>query len=189
MAAHGHGPAAFPPDKPSVTPFELVKDRVEAKLKEIFEEEKGAKKGDDSSSSSTSAPRSVQLVVDLYSECIDEPAREAVGIAPLKEIFSQAFGVNKWPILTPLEQEENEENNATFSSSNSTSDLQQQISPPSSTTSLDNFITTLTKLHLTSASNPLISFSIKPDEKATTGADRRKLVHVSDFGYTSCRKF
>ena len=178
MAAHGHGPAAFPPDKPSVTPFELVKDRVEAKLKEIFEEEK-AKKSDDSFSSSTSAPRSVQLVVDLYSECIDEPAREAVGIAPLKEIFSQAFGVNEWPILTPLEQEENEENNATFSSSNSTSE-----SPPSSTTSLASFITTLTKLHRVSASNPLISFSIKPDEKATTGADRRKLVHVSDFGYT-----
>lgn len=153
VAAHSN---PIPGDKPSVTPFELVKDKLAEKLKKIFEDAQNLE-------TLTETPASVKLAVDLYAECTDEDARNKLGIDPLKDIFSQVFGSSKWPILeveSPLTNYDNVSNSTSNSSS------------------LTSFTEVFRKLQRFAITSPLVSFAVKADGKAS-GDSPKKLVHVS----------
>lgn len=82
----------IPDDETSQTTYSMTNDRARKAMRTIFDESLKA------STPAKKGAKSVQLVLDLYRECMDVEARDRIGIEPVRKLVQQILGTG-WPVL------------------------------------------------------------------------------------------
>ncbi|XP_046983748.1 neprilysin-2-like [Schistocerca americana] len=77
----------IPDDKSSVSTFSAIEDQLHEKLRTAVEEEEPG----------AALPRSLQLVHELYSACMNKTLIESRGLAPLQRVLKEELG--GWPVV------------------------------------------------------------------------------------------
>lgn len=86
----------IPDDETSQTTYSLANNRAQAAMRTIFDQSLSSEKTE--VSTTTSKAKSVQLVLDLYRECMDMEARDRVGLEPVRKLVQRVLGTG-WPVL------------------------------------------------------------------------------------------
>lgn len=86
----------IPDDETSQTTYSLANNRAQAAMRTIFDQSLSSEKTEVSTTSSKA--KSVQLVLDLYRECMDMEARDRVGLEPVRKLVHRVLGTG-WPVL------------------------------------------------------------------------------------------